>query len=325
MHFIDVRNVSDALITGLNDLKHLAVKRDSRNGPVMVFPEPVMTRYQNPKERVIFFPERDANPFFHFMESLWMISGRNDVAWVGQFSSNIANYSDDGVTFHGAYGYRWRQHFDVDQIETVIDLFRANKDDRRVLMQMWDPRTDLDKQGKDFPCNLTIIPSITPYGKLDMTVINRSNDIIWGAYGANAVHMSMLQEYMAAMIGVEVGAYYQFSTNFHGYIAVMEKHAALMDLTDSDNPYLDMEPFPMVKNPSVWDSELAMFMDEDCRAMGYTEPFFKRVAVPMMQTWLAWKDRENPDRLGDALMHTDNIAAPDWRKACVEWLERRSK
>ena len=33
--------------------------------------------------------------------------------------------------------------------------------------------------------------------KLCMTVCNRSNDMLWGAYGANVVHMSMLQEFVA--------------------------------------------------------------------------------------------------------------------------------
>ena len=42
-------------------------------------------------------------------------------------------------------------------------------------------------------------------GRLQMTVHCRSNDIIWGTYGANAVHFSILQEYVAARIGVDLG------------------------------------------------------------------------------------------------------------------------
>ena len=50
-----------------------------------------------------------------------------------------------------------------------------------------------------------------------MTVCNRSNDMLWGAYGANAVHMSMLQEYLASRLEIAVGEYTQISDSFHVY------------------------------------------------------------------------------------------------------------
>ena len=56
-----------------------------------------------------------------------------------------------------------------------------------------------------------------------MSIVNRSNDMIWGAYGANAVHMSMLLEYMAAMTGFQVGIYYQISNNLHAYKKTLAK------------------------------------------------------------------------------------------------------
>lgn len=54
---------------------------------------------------------------------------------------------------------------------------------------------------------------------LNMTVFNRSNDLIWGTLGANVVHFSVLQEYMAARLGVKVGVYNQVSNNLHVYTA----------------------------------------------------------------------------------------------------------
>ena len=81
---------------------------------------------------------------------------------------------------------------------------------------------------KDKPCNTHIYFQVrrersfqggknTHDDYLDMTVCCRSNDIIMGAYGANAVHLSILQEYIAASVGVYVGRYYQFSNNYHMY------------------------------------------------------------------------------------------------------------
>jgi thymidylate synthase len=65
-------------------------------------------------------------------------------------------------------------------------------------------------------CNLQVLFD-AGLGRLNMTVTNRSNDLIWGAYGANVVHFSFLHEYMAALTGLPVGCYYQVSNNLHIY------------------------------------------------------------------------------------------------------------
>lgn len=330
MDVISVRNVEEALLLGLNVVYQNGKRRDSRNGPVFTMPMPLTTVYANPRERVMFLPERDANPFFHLMESLWMMAGRNDVAWLSQFNSNIANYSDDGVTFHGAYGHRWRvmdvgDNQDLDQLETIANLLKQNKDDRRVVLQMWDGRRDLGMEGKDFPCNLMVNFRVNPEGALDMTVFNRSNDMVWGAYGANAVHFSFLQEVMASWIGVPVGRYWQISTNFHAYLDTFEKVKPLMDKSPGFTAYElgEVTPYPIVNTDiDTWMSDLQMFMDEG-PVMGFRDPFFKKVAVPAYQSWKAWKNKEDPDRLEKAISLARQIMATDWQKACVEWLERR--
>lgn len=331
----DAHNVEMALRQGFFDIDKMGQRRPSRNGDVMQMPGPHTTVYQNPTQRVLFSPARDANPYFHFMECLWMLAGRNDVEWLSQFSSNIANFSDDGVTFHGAYGHRWREHFEdtidgtvgwemIDQLGAIADLLRKNKQDRRVVLQMWDPTTDLAKEGKDFPCNLTVTFSVNTLGKLDMMVFNRSNDMIWGAYGANAVHFSFLQEVMAAWIGVPIGRYWQVSANHHAYVNTLEKHQGVYD-EDFESPYVtgEVAPYPVIEGDvDKWFSELSMFMDEP-GAVGFQVPFFRKVAAPMYQSWSAWKDKNAPDFLDTAVYFAHQIQATDWRKACLEWLERR--
>src|SRR3974390_2807104 len=112
MRVIKVRNVHLALPKGLALLQEYGVVRDSRNGPVTVMEEPVTTTYIRPCERVLFWKERDANPFFHFFESLWMLAGRDDLAFLTKFVKRFEDFSDDGLTLHGAYGYRWLRYFD---------------------------------------------------------------------------------------------------------------------------------------------------------------------------------------------------------------------
>lgn len=330
MLVIHARNVQDAFYKSVRELRAQGVKRDSRNGPVYVFPEPVTTVYRNPAERVLMDPVRDANPFFHFMESLWMLAGRNDVEFVSIFSSNISSFSDDGYTFNGAYGNRWRRHFGRDQLTTVMDALYENPDDRRQVVAMWDGHHDLGLNSKDLPCNLMVHFQINVDGRLDMTVFNRSNDLVWGCYGANVVHFSYLQEYVAAGIGVEMGRYYQVSDNLHGYEATSSKF-----LEDLPKPHLMyemgvMEPYPLIgydEDMEDFDADLTEFIDwilTDTHFNPRTS-FFEEVAVPMYRTWTIFKSPALPSDLAYqmAIDSTDGIAASDWRLACKEWLQRR--
>src|SRR4051812_37796218 len=75
---IDVDNVNQAWPLAVRLLQSEGVPRESRYGPVLEHPEPVTTVYRKPWQRVLFDEVRDANPFFHFFESLWMLGGRND-------------------------------------------------------------------------------------------------------------------------------------------------------------------------------------------------------------------------------------------------------
>jgi thymidylate synthase len=331
----EVENVHEALPVVLYDLSagKNVVERDSRNGRVLVFKEPVTVLYAEPTQRVMFHPLRDANPFFHLFESLWMLGGRNDVAWVAHYVKRMKEYSDNGDTFHGAYGHRWINHFGFDQLTQIIRALQANKDDRRCVLQMWDARADLGKQGKDFPCNTQAMFAIDHEGRLNMTVINRSNDIIWGAFGANAVHFSVLQEYMAAAIGVPVGRYWQVSNNFHAYLSTYEplKELAVAPLTfpygvtttwtPTKKVEVDVEPYPLVNTPiKDWQQDLHLFLEAGA-VPGLNDPFFTRVVTPMYWAHAAFKRKEYTY----ALENIEQCQASDWRKACTEWLLRRKE
>lgn len=331
MQVITVRNVHEALPTALDLLSRLGEGRNSRNGPVRVFPFPVTTEYREPRERVIFWRDRDANPFFHLMESLWMLAGRNDVAFVAQYVKRMRSFSDNGKTFHAAYGHRWRRHFGQDQLAEIVARLQDNPDDRRCVLQMWDCEVDLGKDGRDFPCNTQVYFSRNSSGALDMTVCCRSNDLIWGAYGANAVHFSVLQEFMAAAIGCPVGSYWQMSNNLHAYEDQLKKVAHLADEAadpfrlSSRNPYASGQVswFPLVQTPIVeWQQDLLMFMDHG-PIVGLRDPFFRRVVTPIYYAHKALQDKADPDRHDKALEILQQCKATDWQAACIGWVERR--
>lgn len=324
MHVIQVKHPHDGLWEGVQYLKRHGYQRDSRNGPVLQSPVPVTTQYGRPQERVVFWPSRDANPFFHLMEALWMLAGRWDVKFVKDYVKRMEKFSSNGTELWGAYGKRWRSWFGHDQIEEVVLRLRENPNDRRTVIQMWDAVEDIDearRNGPDVPCNLIAVPQIGFDGSVDLTVFCRSNDIVWGAYGANAVHFSVLLEYLAAGIGRPMGRYYQVSVNYHGYVDTLPAlDGGRYRWTD---PYSVVNPTPLFnESRERWDDDLGMFMSG--RLSNLRTRFFRRVAVPMRNAWQAFKESGSSEACLQANNELEAMPEKcDWKVACSEWLARR--
>jgi thymidylate synthase len=336
MIVIKARNVSEAL--GIASLEFMDSKTTRLIAPrdgkqTLELKEPLTTVYRKPVERVLFHRERDANPFFHFMESLWIMAGRQDVAWIKQFNSTIDQFSDDGVVFNAPYGFRMRNHFGVDQFKFVIEHLRSNPDSRRAVISLWDPRYDT-KDSKDIPCNDLIMFKVRD-SRLNMTVMNRSNDMIWGAYGANAVQFSMIQEFVAAAIGVKMGEYRQVSDSFHVYLdnpkweGIKKSAHELLSI----NPYevYDMDPMKMVNTDAdTWFKDLQGFMvlaAGEASVMALDDPFFAKLAVPLLNAWNMrknFKDSKEGAREAIQYLHSERLQHNDWGLAAIQWLERRS-
>lgn len=224
MFVYEINEPNGGLRDVIEGLRQHGIQQSSRNGPVVRFPRPVCLQYNNPQARLLTSPIRDANHIFHLFETMWMFAGMNELRPLLTYNSGMAQYSDDGLMLRGtAYGHRWRNHWG-DQILKVVRTLAENPDDRRCVMTMWDP-FELGMESKDYACNLQVIFTTRPptgsKGKgrytLDMTVTNRSNDLIYGAMGSNLFHFSMLLEYVACLVGMEVGTYYQVSSNLHLY------------------------------------------------------------------------------------------------------------
>jgi thymidylate synthase len=370
MRVVRVRNVAQAWSELPEVLRYDAELQDSRAGRVLVCPEPVATVYTHPCERVLLAPRRDANPFFHLIEALWMLAGRADAAtlnhYVRDFGERLAEPHGE---IHGAYGYRWRSAMGVDQLGVIVSKLRDNPLDRQAVLQMWqaeeDTCNDLEGSWRDRPCNthayfrissiegLSIrLPQTTlnspARAYLDMTVCCRSNDMVFGGYGANAVHFSVLLEYLAARIGVGVGTYTQISNNFHVYADIwgrvkpdgsIAEYAASspyrlfenLNTASTDHPIV--EPMPMFTAPEAIDEDLRRFFEwhdelwacppgEALTSPGqqFENPWFAHTATRVVLAYWGWR-RKMP--VNEVKLITALIEAPDWQRACAEWLERR--
>lgn len=308
----------------------------SRNGAVKVVEEPVMVIYQRPEQRVLLNEARDANPFFHMFEAFWMLAGRQDVSSLTLFNSRMKEYSDDGKVFNAAYGYRWRNHFPVDQIPALIRHIENVPHTRRAVLSMWDPHIDFISDKLDIPCNMNITFNRVGY-RLDMTVFNRSNDLIWGMLGANYVHMGFLHEVISSCLGLNQGVYTQCTANLHLYgrfFPEIGKYKSAQRLYSSLKstvtvPLIEKDVPGMPED--VWDrfqADCAAFVDhtikdmEDTRAqkeIAYSHRFFNDVASPMIQVYKAHRERQYLK----AFSLLGNIKAADWKEACRLWINKR--
>lgn len=324
MKAFNVMNVNEAFPLEINTIKHDGVARQSRNGPVIEFPEPVATTYKSPMERVLFNKKRMCNPFFHSMEGLWIIGGYRDVEFLDYFNSQMKQYSDDGDTFWGAYGWRLRSNNGFDQIEKAISLLKKNPADRRIVTTMWGPELDLGQSKLDHPCNTHIYWKVRD-GALHMTVCCRSNDLLYGKLGANVVHFSMLQEYVAHRAGYTVGPYTQMSDSLHVYTElpvwenVKDTSYVPEDYYSTDYAELIVKPYPMFKDCEVrdWEADLLDFMIDPQTDQIFRTPYFQDVVQPISLVW--WEHKKT--RHG--LRYLDSIKATDWRKGCEIWLKEK--
>lgn len=315
---IEGRNVNELYYRGVNYILNSGIPEQSRLGSVLVAPGPVVSVYVRPQERVLFSKHRDANPFFHLMEAVWMLAGDQASAWPVYFNKQMAEYANHRGNYDGAYGYRWRRMFGMDQIAGVIKELALNPESRRAVIGMWSPGVDLRSDSKDIPCNTTIYFDCRGK-KLNMTVCNRSNDAIWGAYGANAVHMTVLQEVVAGGVGLPMGEYRQYSNNLHIYTDIPKIQTALQNV-DYDDRYADGFPiFPMVKDASCFLQECELFLKFAEQPITYRNEWLYYVARPMYLSWKAHKS----GTIYDAKSWASQIEDDAWRIVCQEWLNRR--
>ena len=325
MQVIDTVNVNTAFTQDLPKLLGSMISRrsESRNGPVENLGS-LTTVYRKPFQRMLRLPRRDANPIFHVIESLWMLAGQDDVASMSSMVPSMASYGNpESGKFDGAYGARWRSYFSVDQIPAVVKELSATPNSRRAVIGMYDAATDVPRwsSSKDIPCNLAVKFDIT-YGCLNMFVFNRSNDIMLGAYGANAVHFSVLHEYVFRTLrfldpDLQPGRYEQISADSHLYTEALygEQKAGIFQTPftsdETADPYADgsyqsvdwfslgaLHTTDAAQLISLFNHELSnfrrtfrqQFLGEDVPFRPVPRhPFFEQVVDPLLRSYRAFK------------------------------------
>jgi thymidylate synthase len=157
---------------------------------------------------------------FALVEVVGILAGRRDTSYLNFFNPRLPNYSGEGETYPGAYGYRLRQHFGMDQLERVCEALAKNTQSRQAVLQIWDPQVDMphvdgSPRSGDVPCNVCSMLKIRD-GRLFWTQVMRSNDLFRGT-PYNFIQFTTLQEVLAGWLGIGLGRYTHLSDSLHIY------------------------------------------------------------------------------------------------------------
>lgn len=174
-------------------------------------------------------PGRKLNYAFMVAEFLWIFCGRDDLEMIGTYCKEIHKFSDDGKTFFGAYGPRWRG-----QIEDVVENLRRDPDSRQGVVSIWRPEAlstrffeenaasdHLTRYTKDVPCTLSM-QYLLRNGKLEAGVVMRSSDA-WLGLPYDIFNFSMLMRAVASELKVEAGSLTMYLGSSHLYERNLEQ------------------------------------------------------------------------------------------------------
>ena len=150
-------------------------------------------------------------------------------------------------------------------------------------------KDDFDTEGclkktLDIPCTRELHFIKQPNSnKLDVIVKMRSNDIIWGASAVNIFNYTFMQEYMATILGLEVGNYFHFADNFHYYDRHKEMIKQLSEVKEVvDEPYIYDKTF---RNLADFDNLVKDLSSEERKMRSDKGYSYHEILDPFFRDW----------------------------------------
>jgi thymidylate synthase len=275
-------NAAMMALCSLFTSEHGYRETERRGGAVRELRGPALIEISEPARGLLVLPGRNDNPWTNLAEFPWLVAGRGDVAWLGHYLPRAVDYSDDGQRWRAAYGPRLRAWnggqagVRFDQLERLVQLFGAMPDTRQAVVSLWDQRSDGgpgEQRFKDYPCTNWLHFTVDPeYKALDLSVVMRSNDLFWGFSAVNVLNFTLLQQLVAACLGLGVGTYRHVSNNLHVY----ERHFRTAErLAQVEDDLLaiavypdDARAFGHWRGPAVGTASLGAFT-RGCEAVLY--------------------------------------------------------
>ena len=126
---------------------------------------------------------RTLRPHVAAAELAWSLLGVKDISFIEQYSKMWSKFTNENNEVEAAYGYRWKRHFERDQLFRAMDQLKKNRSSRQIVVMAWDPRIDgLTNEGKvkNVPCPMGFQLNIDQNEMLYLTVFMRSSDLVVG-------------------------------------------------------------------------------------------------------------------------------------------------
>jgi thymidylate synthase len=139
---------------------------------------------------VLMVPQRKLSYQFMAAEAYWILSGDDTVAGITPWNKHIAQFSDDGERFFGAYGPKI-----MAQLPYVITKLTEDPLSRQAGLTIW---RENPPQTKDYPCTIAMFFGIRNQ-KLNVHVFMRSSDL-WLGLPYDVFNFSMVGHYVCAKL-----------------------------------------------------------------------------------------------------------------------------
>lgn len=187
-----------------------------------------------PKQNKILTPWRAWNEHYAEREWEWYLSHSRDVSELQKHAPTWKKMHNGDNQVNSNYGWQWSRN---QQLKKVIKQLEQNWNTRQAWITLFDGK-EKDDYFFDTPCTLNIgfdIREVDCRLFLDMTVLMRSNDLIYG-FCNDQYCFSKLQQQVVSNLNldlafrpeafelfengkvVEVGEYYHYAHNMHIYL-----------------------------------------------------------------------------------------------------------
>lgn len=165
----------------------------------------------NPQDNNILTSWRKWNLDYAKYEWQWYLSANPNAEEISKRAKIWSSMMDDKGNVNSNYGYQWNRN---NQLEKVINLLKKDPVTRKASISLYDGK-EIDLYSKDTVCTYAINFYINK-GKLNMQVMMRSNDLVYG-FCNDQYCFSELQKIVAQELNLEIGIYTHFVCNMHIY------------------------------------------------------------------------------------------------------------
>lgn len=196
--------------TALRALFGVIMRTGERRGDTMAIMNAGL-HIRRPFDNIIRCHERNWNQDYAEAEWQWYLSKDPDATEIAKRAGLWKDLMDENGHVNSNYGYQWSRG---DQLNKVIEMIKKDPLTRRASISLYDGK-EMDKYEKDTICTYAI-NFFVQKGKLNMQVVMRSNDLIYG-FCNDQYCFSKLQKLVSIATGYPMGYYFHWAANMHIY------------------------------------------------------------------------------------------------------------